>query len=600
MALDQRVCEYCGTVIPPGATICPACEAKVPEAAPAPLEPDAPEGAPEERFIQLRPDTDAASAQDTGALDGAPVTRGYALVGSENEEGNASDFTYPDGDSLDKTMSVRHARPAGENGAGNAGNAAGAAAMAGGMVSNLSSLDGNALNETVSVRHAPPASADGKAGKGTQAGKAGNTPDIDSTMSVRHAAPQGGLGRNMGGAGYGNAGAQGYGNAAGQPGYGNAGQPVYGNAAGQPVYGNAAGQPGYGNAAGQSGSPYRQRTNVDSFTGASQGRYSNATMQKAQQIADEKHIRESEKGKKSKTGLIVFLVFVALIVFLITGFVKPGFLKSENGPDEDLTDTVNVSANNNEKPSANTANTENPDQFLLDGINDKKDDTAGNNGGKAESDKDADASAKDKTADEKTDTQTSGNYLSDFGIKITPQGEFTFKTMLVTKTEDIEEIEMPAIVRAYENTDGVRAGFKEVIFDCAYDTNSFTEQEGAGPYYWYTVFDRYTGTCLEFNDDVERIDDEGFVRLSGGEGGMDLDIKVEFENTYDDDYRYGRAIITCPEWYDGAVFQVGFNSRELHNVNASIAYEGRPYRMDEMPYFDTNGHEYKYFSVNDK
>ncbi|MCR4740012.1 MAG: hypothetical protein K5886_07115 [Lachnospiraceae bacterium] len=490
---------------------------------------------------------------DVGGNAGIGVSTGVGAAMGMGA-GAASDplRSLPDADQLDKTMSVRHAKPAASSGNANAGS------QAGNVIPLTPTFDDDPLNKTMSVRHAPPA---GAAQHGQQTGAFGNN-----------------------------------------------------RQAGSPQYGQQTGaQPNMQQ-------PNARRQRVDSFTGPSQNRPGNATSQMAMQIANEKRIRESEGGKKGGKGLIIFAVAVLLILFLILGFVKPGFLKHDKDTDADVTDqavtetdikdeTGKTEGSGKTEGTGKTDETgktgetaENPDQYILDGIKDDIDT-------EADADVNADADP-DTNADAKTDTDTNdtdkaddpwakkrSDYFSSAGLKVTPQGDFTFKTMLVSMDEDTEEISLKANIETRENRDGVKDGFKEVIFECRFDLDVF--DESANPYFWYTVFDRYTGTWLEFDDSVDT-DDEGFVHISGGGAGKDFDVKTEFESDSDDRYGYTTTIVTCPEWYDGTVFQIGYNSVELDKEIADTKSRGRLLRIDEQPCFDTNGHEYLYFTESDK
>ena len=57
--------------------------------------------------------------------------------------------------------------------------------------------------------------------------------------------------------------------------------------------------------------------------------------------------------------------------------------------------------------------------------------------------------------------------------------------------------------------------------------------------------------------------------------------------------------VVCPEDYDGTVFQMGYSDKKINEADRNWSYSERLYTLDELPSFDTNGHEYYYFSYGD-
>ena len=56
--------------------------------------------------------------------------------------------------------------------------------------------------------------------------------------------------------------------------------------------------------------------------------------------------------------------------------------------------------------------------------------------------------------------------------------------------------------------------------------------------------------------------------------------------------------VTCPEDYDGTVFQLGYSDMQINQANSEIDYS-QPYMIDQLPGYGTNGHDFYYFSASD-
>ncbi|MCR5107412.1 MAG: hypothetical protein K6B28_04540 [Lachnospiraceae bacterium] len=621
----QRICEYCGTIIPPGATICPACEAEYP-------------------ILEDDPGFDGGNAPDIDST--VNVRHAPPVGGTGGDVGSRSagqvTGSYGNAPDIDSTMNVRHAPPVG--GTGGDGGAQSAGQVTGSY--------GNApdIDSTVNVRHAPPAGGTGgdvgSRSAGQVTGSYGNAPDIDSTVNVRHAPPAGGTG------GYG--GAQSSGQVTGS--YGNApdidstvnvrhappmgGTGGYGGAqsSGQVTgsYGNApdidstmnvrhappmGGTGGYGDVppaggAPQSGIRHPQRQNVDSFTGSSGG---NATVQRAMQIAEEKQFNDGSGSAKSKKWIFIVPVAAIAIVLIAVMLInrdkesEPDMYESAMNTDkteseetveaEETLEAEQGGASTGITPIDNLLNeVQNSDDFFGEGDSGEGSEGDASDGYSSQGEASQGDESRDSdggVVDEYLKSESMLGFMTANNLKITPQGEFSFTTMNSTTEEDLEEVTLPTTVSITENTDGVIDGYKEVILEGFFDLSDAVNDEGAKPFFWYTALDRYSGIYFEFSEDTET-DENGLVKIESSIPGKDLYVNTEFEKSYEYPIMYGKITVTCPEWYDGTIFQIGYNSRELSRKTSDIVTEARPYRIDETPYTDAEGHDYYYFSLNDK
>ncbi len=78
---------------------------------------------------------------------------------------------------------------------------------------------------------------------------------------------------------------------------------------------------------------------------------------------------------------------------------------------------------------------------------------------------------------------------------------------------------------------------------------------------------------------------------------------MKFEYGWKDGHniRQIRVTATVPEDYEDTVFQIGYGSTELaEQADKETDLSSRLYRIDEMPYFDTNGKQYRYFTAKDE
>ena len=115
---------------------------------------------------------------------------------------------------------------------------------------------------------------------------------------------------------------------------------------------------------------------------------------------------------------------------------------------------------------------------------------------------------------------------------------------------------------------------------------------------WQSAFDRYTGTSFEF---AGKPDENG--EFTEGTTfkykGKDINVLMYYDYEKTEEGIINITInVLCPENYDGTVFQIGYSDQDINDAFAAIDLTGEPYTIDNLPGFDTNGHEYYYFSFD--
>ena len=191
------------------------------------------------------------------------------------------------------------------------------------------------------------------------------------------------------------------------------------------------------------------------------------------------------------------------------------------------------------------------------------------------------------------------DWLSKQGITITKQDSFKsfISTIYHYEKDDpltsytLEEVEIPMDVSIEETTKDCERGYKKVILTTHMDI-SVSGKEGL--VYYISPFDRYTGT--EFYNPEQKHAYELTIEYEGKE----YDI-TSTEGTKLDDMILTRIItVDCPKDYDGTVFEVGYANIEMLNEYKESELRHRIRRIDEMPFYITNGHQYYYFTYNNK
>ncbi len=136
-----------------------------------------------------------------------------------------------------------------------------------------------------------------------------------------------------------------------------------------------------------------------------------------------------------------------------------------------------------------------------------------------------------------------------------------------------------------ETTEGVDEGLKKVVAQITID---ISDQPGTGSLWNICAFDRYTGTYFRGNEKTK-----GAIWI----GDEYYDVRTERENVDDYPMFYRTYAVICPADYDGAVFQIGYDSPELKEQNSKFNYQARLYTMDERPFY---GDGYRCFTLTDE
>ena len=187
-------------------------------------------------------------------------------------------------------------------------------------------------------------------------------------------------------------------------------------------------------------------------------------------------------------------------------------------------------------------------------------------------------------------------FMSQNGLTVSMQKDFDFETAQNDGEQDISEFEVNGDVLITEKAQSDKEGYKEIT--CFFTLDMSQKEEDLQYSAWVCAFDRYTGTA--FAPNPENINENGLI---------ENDAEFDYENnTFDIHVEYGYQwteeihtlviciCVTCPEDYDGTVFQVGYADMEMNEANAQLDYDGNTYTIDQLPGFDTNGHQYFYFT----
>lgn len=142
-------------------------------------------------------------------------------------------------------------------------------------------------------------------------------------------------------------------------------------------------------------------------------------------------------------------------------------------------------------------------------------------------------------------------------------------------------------VSIIETVEGCEEGHKKVICTVTSDVSESLNNDNV--WIWISAFDRYTGTSFEY---------DGIADISYGD--RTYDVGMVFKGGEGFPLWTDTLTVTCPEDYDGTVFQIGYFDSFLAEENAATDYNGKFITIDETPAFDLNGHEYKYFSYKNE
>ena len=188
-----------------------------------------------------------------------------------------------------------------------------------------------------------------------------------------------------------------------------------------------------------------------------------------------------------------------------------------------------------------------------------------------------------------------GDWFEANGLKTTSPSKFMLNTMWRTKDENIEVVDLVGKGKIYEKYGDGPDGYKKVVFYFELDCSKNYGKEGEGPDFWITAFDRTSGMCFEARDGYPGKDENGLVEIKDG-----LKASVQFEYGWKEKLRQARVTATVPEDYEDTMFQLGYSDVEMRDDDDVMDMSKRLYRIDEIPFFDSNGHKYMYFDTSEK
>ena len=184
-------------------------------------------------------------------------------------------------------------------------------------------------------------------------------------------------------------------------------------------------------------------------------------------------------------------------------------------------------------------------------------------------------------------------FMEEHNLFLSRQGAFSFNTKAFDSDGNAVDIVENANVAISEALCDDRDGYKTV--EAVFTTDMSDLPEGHRISSWQLAFDKYTGTSFEY---YRNSDDEQPSEFEFDCKGDKVSVQMSYELQRDTENRTLTVIIRviCPEDYDGTVFQMGYSDAEINDANLNWPYSERLFTIDELPGFDTNGHEYYYFS----
>lgn len=192
-------------------------------------------------------------------------------------------------------------------------------------------------------------------------------------------------------------------------------------------------------------------------------------------------------------------------------------------------------------------------------------------------------------------TVSKATFMEEQGLLLSPQGDFSFDTKAYDSDGNEIDVAENVEVVIKENPCDDRDGFKNV--DAFFTVDLSELPEGYRFSSWQIAFDKYTGTSFEYyQNEGDRQPAEFTFDCMGDE----ICVQMSYDSIRDDETGKLTIIIrvTCPEDYDGTVFQMGYSDIEINEADQNWLYSERIYTLDELPGFDTNGHRYCYFSYD--
>ncbi len=196
------------------------------------------------------------------------------------------------------------------------------------------------------------------------------------------------------------------------------------------------------------------------------------------------------------------------------------------------------------------------------------------------------------------DPERENDWFESHGLHISPQGHFTFQTMENDGYVDTGMLDVPSYITMTETTEGCDEGWKKITISLDMNTSN---QEAEWVYWMNGLFDRYTGIILQGRKMTNS--DSVVNSITFTFGDETYNSTMWQEQTFNPEkgiVSYTETILV-PEFYDGAVYRVGYFNLELAKQADSFDISTRPYcTVDEVPGFLDNIQSYYFFSPTNK
>lgn len=194
-------------------------------------------------------------------------------------------------------------------------------------------------------------------------------------------------------------------------------------------------------------------------------------------------------------------------------------------------------------------------------------------------------------------TGSSDTFMDKHDLQLSKQGEFSFMTGQHDGEADQGEFQVHSNIVISEAPSETKAEYKEVTATIISDVSGSGDLKYS---LWHSAFDMYTGTSFEFTGESPVDGAENLGNVSFDYNGRTYDVTMLYEVEFDEEKQELAVTIkvTCPADYNGTVFQVGYSDLAITDMNHNVDYASRLHTLDELPGFNTNGHEYFYFSYD--
>lgn len=192
------------------------------------------------------------------------------------------------------------------------------------------------------------------------------------------------------------------------------------------------------------------------------------------------------------------------------------------------------------------------------------------------------------------------SWMEENGFSVVPQGDYILHTSQNDGHEDTGLADIPIHVEMYESTDGVEPGMKNIVYKLVFDTSTKTDWDIEWIDY---LIDRETGKIIYYSlsEDGESFDPSLPIPIEINGKTYEAYYSVDPTYNYQDHVYTFVGTLTCPESYDGVVFQVGYYDKTLSSqMHEMYTNETFPRCLNEFIGFEEHKDTYYFFSVTDK